>query len=195
MNFVSTVDGAATGADGRSGSINNDADGRVFHLLRELSDVVIVGAGTARAESYKPGDKPIVVVSLSGEVPDSLRGAELGRVLMATCASAPGLSEACSLLGADHVLELGEDKVDLVALKQALAERGFKDMLCEGGPHLFDGLLIAGVADELCASQVPTLVGGTHTRITAGLTLDVHLELALLLEEDGTLLARWFIAS
>ena len=47
-NFVSTLDGAATGADGRSGSINTGADREVFALLRALSDVVLVGAGTAR---------------------------------------------------------------------------------------------------------------------------------------------------
>ncbi|WP_235529962.1 MULTISPECIES: dihydrofolate reductase family protein [unclassified Nocardioides] len=193
MNFVSTVDGAATGSDGRSGSINNDADGRVFHLLRKLCDAVIVGAGTARAENYRPSDKPVVVVSLSGQVPDLLREAEPGRVLMATVSTAPGLADARSLLGEDNVLVLGEERVDLAALKDSLAGRGFRDMLCEGGPHLFDGLLASGVADELCATQIPRLVGGTHTRITAGLTLDVPLELALLLEEDGTLLGRWFI--
>ena len=52
-NFVSTLDGAATGADGRSGSINTGADREVFALLRALADVVVVGAGTARAEGYR----------------------------------------------------------------------------------------------------------------------------------------------
>src|SRR3954464_1645111 len=53
VNFVSTLDGAATGADGRSGSINTGADREVFALLRALADVVVVGAGTARAEGYR----------------------------------------------------------------------------------------------------------------------------------------------
>ena len=52
-NFVSTLDGAATGPDGRSGSINTGADREVFALLRALADVVVVGAGTARAEGYR----------------------------------------------------------------------------------------------------------------------------------------------
>ena len=52
VNFVSSLDGAVTGADGRSGSINTPADHRVFRLLRRLSDVVVVGAGTVRAEGY-----------------------------------------------------------------------------------------------------------------------------------------------
>ena len=44
-NMVTSLDGAATGADGRSGSINNDADHVVFEVLRALSHVVVVGRG------------------------------------------------------------------------------------------------------------------------------------------------------
>ena len=54
--MVSTVDGSATGEGGRSGTINNEADERVFHILRGLADAIIVGAGTARAEGYGPAD-------------------------------------------------------------------------------------------------------------------------------------------
>ena len=36
VNMVSTVDGAATGPDGKSGGINNAADKRVFDALRRL---------------------------------------------------------------------------------------------------------------------------------------------------------------
>ena len=53
-NFITSLDGAVTGGDGLSGSIGNDADRRVFGLLRALCDVVLVGAGTARAEGYHP---------------------------------------------------------------------------------------------------------------------------------------------
>ena len=53
--MVSTVDGAATGPDGRSGGINNAADKRVFDTLRRLCDAVVVGAGTARDEGYRAG--------------------------------------------------------------------------------------------------------------------------------------------
>lgn len=52
-NVIATLDGSAVGSDGRSGSINDTADARVFALLRGLADVVLVGAGTARAEGYR----------------------------------------------------------------------------------------------------------------------------------------------
>ena len=52
-NMVSTLDGAATGDDGRSSDINTGADRDVFALLRALTDVILVGAGTARVEGYR----------------------------------------------------------------------------------------------------------------------------------------------
>jgi len=191
VNMVSTADGAATGSDGRSGSINNEVDGRVFHLLRELADVIVVGAGTARAEGYRPAAKPIVLVSRGGEVPDSLRTATSGSVLMATTEAAAGTAR--QVLGDDNVIVLGESLVDLALLKPALAVRGLSDILCEGGPHLLTTLLAAGAVDELCATTVPRLVGGPYPRITDGPAIDVPVELMLLLEDSGTLIARWFV--
>lgn len=190
-NMVSTVDGSATGTDGVSGSINNEADGRVFRLLRDLADVIVVGAGTARAEGYKPAAKPIVLVSRSGEVPESLRTAESGLVLMATTETAA--DRARETLHEDHVLVLGQSVVDLNLLKPALAERGLTNVLCEGGPHLLTTLLAARAVDELCATTVPQLVGGPYRRITDGPPVDTGLDLMLLLEDAGSLIARWHV--
>ena len=41
-------------ARGRSGGLSGDADRLVFSVLRSLADVILVGAGTARAEQYRP---------------------------------------------------------------------------------------------------------------------------------------------
>lgn len=191
VNMVSTVDGAAQGADGRSGGINDAADKRVFDALRRLADCIVVGAGTLRTEGYRPARAPIVVVSRSADVPPLLRGSEPGRVLMATTERAPGLDEARSLLGAEHVLVLGGSSVDLVALKAALGERGHTEILSEGGPALLQHLLAEGTVDELCLTTVPRLVAGDRLRIVAGPELDVRLAPTLLLEESGTLLGRW----
>ena len=195
VNMVSTIDGAATGESGLTASINNEPDQRVFRLLRELADCVVVGAGTARTEGYPPLDVPLVVVSRSGRVPDALRDAEPGRVLLATCSHAPGLDEARAILGEAHVLVLGSHRVDLAQLKQALVDRGFREILCEGGPHLLRDLLDQGVADEVACTFVPRLVSGSHRRITDGPPVDVTLRLHTLVEEDGTLLGRWLTGS
>jgi riboflavin biosynthesis pyrimidine reductase len=193
VNMVSTVDGAATGEDGTSRSINNGADKLVFDLLRELSDAVVVGAGTVRVEGYAVGRKPLVVVSRSGSVPPTQRSAERGKVLMATVSTAPYLGEARSVLGHENVLVLGSHRVDLARLKDELVLRGFRHLLSEGGPHLLRDLLDQGVADELDTTLVPRAVSGSHRRITDGPPVDVPLRLHALAEQDGTLLARWFI--
>lgn len=192
VNMVSTVDGAATGESGLTESINNEADQVVFRMLRELADCVVVGAGTARAEGYPPLDVPTVVVSRSGQVPQKMRDADPGRVLLATVGVAPGLEGARDQLGADNVLVLGSHRVDLAAMKQALVDRGFGDILCEGGPHLLRDLLDQGVADELDCTFVPRMVAGNHPRISDGPPVDVGLRLHTLVEDDGTLLGRWF---
>ena len=91
------------------------------------------------------------------------------------------------------MLVLGEEQIDLVALKAALAERGWTEQLCEGGPSLFADMLAAGVVDELCWTLVPRLTGGDAVRIATGAEVDVTLRPALLLEQDGTLLGRWLV--
>ena len=166
---------------------------------REQADVLVVGAGTVRAEAYRPNPKPLVVVTRSGEVPESLLAGDLGQVHLATGSQAPGLARARALLG-DRVLVLGTAAPDLAELRAALEDRGFGNLLCEGGPHLAADLLAAGVVDELCSTVVPTLVGGRHARILDGAApaalgdaSGIPLELHSLLESDSTLLARWLV--
>lgn len=193
VNMVATVDGAATGEGGKTGAINNAADHRVFHLLRRSCDAILVGAGTARTEGYGAATVPLVLVSRRGDVPDKLRSAEPGAVLLATCASAPALAAARDALGEENVLVLGQDTVDLTLLRAQLVDRGLRLLHSEGGPHLLRDLLAAGVVDEIDATVTPRVIAGLHTRITAGDAVDVPLSLQALLEEDGTLLARWVV--
>jgi len=193
VNFVSTVDGAAQGSDGISKSINNDADKRVFDALRRRADCLVVGAGTLRDEGYDVPSIPLVVVSRSADLPPTLADAPRGRILMATVASADGLAKVREELGEEHVLVLGEDEIDLALLKATLAERGWAEQLCEGGPSLFADLLAAEVVDELCWTIVPALTGGDAVRIATGTEVEVALRPAMLLEQDGTLLGRWLV--
>jgi riboflavin biosynthesis pyrimidine reductase len=190
-NMVTTLDGAATGADGRSGSINDPADREVFATVRRLADAILVGAGTARAENYGPADVPLVLVSRKAKVPEALRGLDPGRILMATVSTSDGLSAARELLGDDHVIVCGQHRVDLALLRGKLVARGFNSLLAEGGPHLLRDLFDQGVADELCATIVPRMVAGPQLRIAVGPPVDVPLRLESLLEQDGTLLGRW----
>src|SRR4051794_26365022 len=62
LNMIAGVDGA-TSVDGLSGGLGGPADRKVFAALRSLADVVLVAAGTVRAETYGPAKLPIAVVS------------------------------------------------------------------------------------------------------------------------------------
>lgn len=196
-NMVHSVDGAATGHDGRTASVNSPVDREVFQLLRRLADVILVGAGTVRAERYGPGGTPIVIVSGRGDVPVSARGGEPGAIRLATTAAAPLLDEARQLLGEEHVYVVGgaatEPAVDLQELLGLLHDQGLTHVLCEGGATLLGDLLRADLVDELCHTTTPRLLAGDAARILNGPGVDVPLSLHTLLEEDGTLLARWLI--
>lgn len=193
-NMAMTLDGRVSGSDGRSGSINSPADRALFAILRRLSDAVVVGAGTARTEGYRPADRPIIVVSGSGQVPERLQGAPAGAVLLATHAAAPGLRAAQAELGVDQVLVLGAERVELGSLRPALAERGLRALLCEGGPSLLGELIAAEQIDELCLTITQRIVGGSGPTLLTGAPLDVTAAPASLLRAaDGTLFGRWLL--
>ncbi len=185
LNFVTTLDGAATGPDGRSGTINSAADHRGFTAMRRAADVLLVGAGTVRAEEYGPARLPVVVVSGRSELPDSVRGQE-GVVLATTAAS--GATEG------ESVWICGEDGVDLPRLLERVRREVGPHVLCEGGPTLAAELVALGLVDEIALSWTPNLVGGgrgDHPRLLEGADVDVELACRHLLEEDGTLLGLW----
>ncbi|PVU81769.1 deaminase (plasmid) [Cellulomonas sp. WB94] len=213
-NMVATVDGGATGPDHVSGSINNAADHRVFDVLRAAADVVLIGAGTARAERYRSLRMPaalaaaravrgqsarleLAVVSASGVLPpELLTGDDLPIVL--TVYSSPALAGLRERLGADRVIEAGDAEVDLGRGLDALAARGLVRVLTEGGPHLLAQLVAIDVVDDLCLTTSALLVGGPAARILdtpAWLAPPRPATLAHLLHSDGVLLARWLLGA
>lgn len=210
VNMISTLDGAAAGADGLSGSINNAADKLVFDLLRTLADLVLVGAGTIRAEGYsrvqvspkeqrrrrgagRSANPATGVVSRTGELPERVLAAqaetELHVLVPTDCARLSALRER---LGPDRVHPWGVGSVDLPAALASLRTRGFAHILSEGGPSLLGDLLRADLVDELDLTWSPSCVGGDQRRIVTGpLTAPIGWRPAVLVEQDGTVIGRW----
>ena len=123
LNMIASVDGAAS-LQGRSGALGGPADKALFATLRSLADVVLVGAGTMRAEGYGPARlsddararrrdwglppvPPIAVMTRSCRLDWSARfftEAEQ-RPLVVTVASAAAALAPPSVLELAHVLE------------------------------------------------------------------------------------------
>ena len=212
VNFVSAADGAVH-AGGLSRGLQTAGDNAVFAALRNLADVVHVGAGTAVAEGYGPiapsaqrkairrsfGLREFLPVAVQSR---SLRldpGDHLftdalpeARTLILTCAAADP-EQRRLLKPVAELVDCGDETVDAVLVHQALEERGFTRILSEGGPSVFADLARNGVVDELCLSITPMLGGPGPGRISAGKEWPTALPLTLvgLLEEDGSLFCRY----
>ena len=202
VNFASSVDGAAT-IEERSRGLSSDADRELFHLLRAMADVVLVGAGTARAENYggarAAGDHvPVIAVvsrSLDLDPHARLFTDTQVRPIVVTCAGAPE-ERRRQLDDVADVIMAGEDVVDVKRALDLLAERGLEHVICEGGPHLFGWLAAAQAFDELCLTLAPVLAGGQAKRIIAGVESELvdPLRLVHVLEADGHLYLRYSTA-
>lgn len=186
VNMVTTLDGATSFA-GRSGGLGGPGDKLLFSVLRSLADLILVGAGTARAERYGPAKLPVEVqrmregrgqpplppiavvtqsLDLDWEAPLFRAGVPLPIVI------APGNSDAVALRRAARVADVltaGVGAVDLGSALMALrAEREVQHVLCEGGPKLNRDLAAAELVDELCLTLSPKLAGGVGGALVGG---------------------------
>jgi riboflavin biosynthesis pyrimidine reductase len=195
VNFVSSVDGAAT-TDGHSGGLSTPADKRYFELLRRVSDVVLVGAGTVRAEGYGPmrvsPEHPVFAI-VSGHL-----DLDPGSRIFTDAPVRPTVVTTSHSSGADRfaavadVLKAGDgEQIDPHAMLAGLRARKLTHVLCEGGPSLFGSLLDVDVIDELCLTVSPNLESGDTPRITAGPHVSRALRLAQVLKSGDTLLLRY----
>jgi riboflavin biosynthesis pyrimidine reductase len=215
VNFVTSVDGAVEVGGFSAGlfseGLPRDADLKVFGMLRMLCDALLVGAGTLRHEGYGSlrldgrrrawrrdhglAEYPtLVVVSSALDLMASNQAFVEApvRPIVLTHAAAPADRRAALEPVAD-VLTLGDGQVDLAAGIERLAERGLRQLLSEGGPHLFGALTAADLVDEVDLTVSPLLAGPGADRIVAGSGHPPgRIALRHILADDhGTLLLRY----
>ncbi len=210
--MVMSLDGAITGADGRSGSISSATDRAIMKLVRRFSDAVLIGASTMRAERYSPmkandddvaarrslglDDAPVIaIVSASLDLPwelpafsDSHR-----RPIVIT-------STACD----EEAAERAEHHCELVrvpgltenpgAIIDALEERGLHRIICEGGARLLGDLTRAGRLDEFDVAISPTFANNGQALLHARFEVPKRLTLAHVFEDEGFLFTRYLRA-
>jgi riboflavin biosynthesis pyrimidine reductase len=206
--MVTTLDGAAAGPDGLSGSISGDADQLVFASVRRHADAVLIGAGTLRAERYGPmrareedaearrsrGQAPapqLVVVSGSLDLPwDEPVFAESALpVLVLTDAAADPERVAQAPASCEVVVVPGDG--DPQAFVEALEQRGLRRIVCEGGPTFLRELVAADLVDEADITVSPVMAGTGTSPDTRRLPAVVGFDLVHVLTDDGFLMGRY----
>lgn len=213
--MVAGIDGTAA-IHGRVGALSTEPDQALFRRMRQIADVVMVGAETVRREGYAPillpksvqeerrrlgqsAMPPVAVVSRSLDLDWSgqvfAAAPEHARTIVITCAKAdPDRLAAAEQVAT--VLLAGEDRVEPAAALQALAGLGFGVVLCEGGPRWLGELVAADRLDELCLSISPLMGGDPLPVSVAPSGADVaRFELRGTMVEDHTIFLRYEAAS
>lgn len=178
-NMIFSADGAAA-FGGRAGPLSGAVDQQLLGVLRGFADVVLVGAGTARAENYgpvrlteaqqaerhaegHPDPPPVAVVTRTGDLPARLFSDPYQPpILVTTERTAPTHDEPADRLS--RVFAAGQDSVDLVRAVRLLSAAGMPRILCEGGPTLLDELVETGAVDEICVTLSPKLAASQPVR-------------------------------
>lgn len=215
FNFISSIDGAAT-LEGLSGKLGNPWDLRIFSLLRQSADVILVGAATIRAEGYGgellsaaaqqwrhdnwlPRHPPLAIVSGSLNLDPDLevfRDAPVKPLILtleSALANAPR-DRVSALEKLAEIVTVGKDDLDPQRLLSELAARNYQRIHSEGGPTLLGTFAAAGAVDELNLTLSPLLVGGASGRIAHGAAASEvanSMELNRILKAESMLFLRY----
>ena len=163
--FGQSLDGRVATETGHSHYINGPAGLAHLHRLRALVDVVVVGVGTALADNPQ-----LTVRHVAGPCPARVVIDPRGRM----CADARMFAHdgirrlAITAEGARPELPPGVERLSLpatdgaiapAAILAALAARGFRRMLIEGGSHTVSRFIAAGCLDRLHIVVAPIILG------------------------------------
>ena len=168
-----SLDGRIATNSGHSKYINCAAGLDHLHRLRALMDAVVIGVGTALADDPQltvrrvAGQNPArVILDPHGRLRPNARvlAADGTRRLVVTT---PGT--ACAVADGVEVVRLPADNGHIApaAVLAALAARGLRRILIEGGARTVSGFMSAGCLDRLHMMVAPIILGTGR----AGLTL------------------------
>jgi riboflavin biosynthesis pyrimidine reductase len=187
-NMVVSQDGQFVGPTETSRDLTNPQDLSLLLLLRALSDVLLVGANTARVENYRAPkkreefaflDRPtptlaIVSSSLDFDLTSSLFHGGEQKTIVINAGSNEPTSELLSVAKVVQVLNDGDFGTRLIA---TLSDLGFHKVTCEGGPRLLSQLLAVKVIDEYDLTISP-VVSGVESKLPNVFPDDLNWHLA-----------------
>jgi riboflavin-specific deaminase-like protein len=207
-NFAVSIDGMVA-IGGRSSPLGGPSDRAAFMAMRAVSDVILVGAGTVRAEDYGPvrledaaqerrvarRQAPLPALAIVSNRADLAPAARVfsgpAKPLLLTSASAA--KARADLAAVSEMVVCGEETVDLAQGLEMLRARSLGRVLCEGGPALLGSLIESELLDELCCTTTPALVGPGQRSLSGDRPRPqpFRLRLTAALEGDGMIFARY----
>jgi len=152
--MITTPDGA-TSQDNKSGPLGGPSDQAMLRAWRQMCDVILVGAGTVRAEGYglpSRADVNIAVVTASCNIDPTIPLFASGRGFLATSLDAPEMPVAS--------VRAGTGSVDLAGIIDQL---NANVVHVEGGPRLNASLLDADLVDAINLTFSHRLAGKHHS--------------------------------
>jgi riboflavin-specific deaminase-like protein len=167
-----SIDARIATASGHSHYINGEPGLIHLHRLRALVDAVVIGVGTAIADDPQltvrrvEGPNPArVVIDPKGRLPSSARllAADGTRRLVVSAVEAPAALPA----GVEVVpLPAREGQLAPAAIVAALAARGFRRILIEGGADTVSRFVAAHCLDRLHVLVAPIILGAGRSSLT-----------------------------
>lgn len=190
LKIAVSADGKTGLADRKPADISCDISRAEAHMLRAISDAVLVGVGTVLADDPMlncrlPGmsDRSPVRVVLDGALRTPLSSKlvrtakEIPLWIVARPDAPPEHQRELEAAGVEvmRVSTVG-GKIDLSEALWLLATREITRLLVEGGPILSAGLVNANLVDEAVVVQSPKTLGGDAIPALEGMALSHLLE-------------------
>jgi riboflavin-specific deaminase-like protein len=160
-----SLDGRIATTSGHSHYINGAAGLAHLHRLRALVDAVVIGVGTALVDDpqltvrHVVGPQPArVVIDPRGRVPVGARlfaRDGVRRLAIVGAGVRPPLPSDIEIVG----LPKNDGLIAPADILRALAERGFRRLLIEGGANTVSRFLAAGCLDRLHVVVAPIILG------------------------------------
>jgi riboflavin-specific deaminase-like protein len=167
-----SLDGRIATASGHSHYINGPAGLAHLHRLRALVDAVVVGIGTALADDPQltvrrvTGPQPArVVVDPGGRLPAGARllaADGVRRLVIGATGVRPPLPPDIETVA----LPKANGQIAPAEIVAALAERGFRRILIEGGADTVSRFFAARCLDRLHVIVAPIVLGSGRTGLT-----------------------------